>query len=79
LIAAGWSIASESPLAVLDVIPPARLGDVRTLVRRVVTSGRACVAPTTFEGQDVVRICVTNGETTMQDVSELVAALNDRP
>jgi glutamate/tyrosine decarboxylase-like PLP-dependent enzyme len=79
LVAAGWSIASESPLAVLDVIPPARLGDVRTLVRRVVTSGRAWVAPTTFEGQDVVRICVTNGETTMQDVSELVAALNDRP
>jgi glutamate/tyrosine decarboxylase-like PLP-dependent enzyme len=79
LLTAGWSIASESPLAVLDVIPPAHLGDARTLVRRVVTSGRAWVAPTTFEGQDVVRICVTNGETTMQDVGELVAALNNRP
>ena len=79
LMATGWSITSESPLAVLDVIPPAHLGDARTLVRRVVGSGRAWVAPTTFEGQEVVRICVTNGETTMQDVGELVAALNERP
>ena len=79
LMAAGWSIASESPLAVLDVIPPAHLGDARTLVRRVVSSGRAWVAPTTFEGQEVVRICVTNGETTKQDVGELVSALSERP
>ncbi len=79
LIGSGWRIANESPLAVLDAIPPAQLGDVRALVRRVVASGRAWVAPATFEGQDVVRICVTNGETKMQDVSELIAVLNDRP
>jgi glutamate/tyrosine decarboxylase-like PLP-dependent enzyme len=79
LIGSGWRIANESPLAVLDAIPPVQLGDVRALVRRVVASGRAWVAPATFEGQDVVRICVTNGETRMQDVSELIAVLNDRP
>jgi glutamate/tyrosine decarboxylase-like PLP-dependent enzyme len=79
LIGSGWRIANESPLAVLDAIPPAQLGDVRALVRRVVASGRAWVAPATFEGQDVVRICVTNGETKMQDVSELIAVLNERP
>lgn len=79
LIGSGWRIANESPLAVLDAIPPAHLGDVRALVRRVVGSGRAWVAPATFEGQDVVRICVTNGETKMQDVSELIAVLNERP
>jgi aromatic-L-amino-acid/L-tryptophan decarboxylase len=79
LIGSGWRIANESPLAVLDAIPPAQLGDVRALVRRVVGSGRAWVAPATFEGQDVVRICVTNGETKMQDVSELIAVLNERP
>jgi len=38
-----------------------------------------CSATATFEGQDVVRICVTNGETKMQDVSELIAVLNERP
>ena len=79
LLASGWRIANDSPLAVLAAIPPAELGDVRTLVRRVVASGRAWVAPTLFEGQDVVRICATNGETRMEDVDALVAALNERP
>jgi aromatic-L-amino-acid decarboxylase len=79
LIASGWRIANDSPLAVLDAIPPAAMGDVRTLVRRVVASGRAWIAPATFEGQDVVRICATNGETGVADVDTLVAALNGIP
>jgi glutamate/tyrosine decarboxylase-like PLP-dependent enzyme len=74
LTALGWTVANDSPLAVLDVLPP-RDQDVRSLVRRVVDSGRAWVAPTTFEGRDVVRICATNGETTDADVAELVSAL----
>jgi glutamate/tyrosine decarboxylase-like PLP-dependent enzyme len=78
LVARGWTVANDSPLAVLDVIPPAELGDVRELVRRVVGSGRAWVAPTTFEGRDVVRICATNGETTIEHVDALVAALTER-
>ena len=76
LIASGWRIANDSPLAVLDAVPPAAMGDVRTLVRRVVASGRAWIAPATFEGQDVVRICATNGETGLADVDALVAALS---
>jgi aromatic-L-amino-acid/L-tryptophan decarboxylase len=76
LIGLGWTVANDSPLAVLDAVPPAGLGDVRDLVRRVVAGGRAWVAPTTFEGRDVVRICATNGETTLEDVDALVAALN---
>ncbi len=78
LLARGWSAANDSPLAVLAVVPPVALGDVRSLVRRVVASGRAWVAPASFEGRDVVRICATNGETTLEDVDELVAVLNDR-
>jgi glutamate/tyrosine decarboxylase-like PLP-dependent enzyme len=76
LVGLGWTVANDSPLAVLDVVPPAELGDVRQLVRRVVASGRAWVAPTTFEGRDVVRICATNGESTIEDVNALIAALN---
>jgi glutamate/tyrosine decarboxylase-like PLP-dependent enzyme len=72
----GWEVANDSKLAVLDAVPPAELGDVRSLVRRVVSSGRAWVAPTTFEGRDVVRICVTHGQTSTADVEELVAVLN---
>lgn len=78
LVRLGWTVANDSALAVLDVVPPAELGDVRDLVRRVVASGRAWVAPTTVEGRDVVRICVTHGETTMEDVNILIAVLNER-
>jgi len=78
LVAAGWHVANDSALAVLDVEPPAALGDVRALVKRVVASGRAWVAPTNFEGRDVVRICATNGETSEADIEELVAVLNGR-
>ncbi len=78
LLGLGWMIANDSALAVLDVVPPPELGPVRDLVRRVVASGRAWVAPTTFEGRDVVRICATNGETSMEDVEALIAALNAR-
>ena len=51
--------------------------DVRSLVKRVVGSGRAWVAPTTFEGRDVVRICATHGESSDEDVNVLVSALTD--
>jgi aromatic-L-amino-acid/L-tryptophan decarboxylase len=78
LVALGWIIANDSPLAVLDAIPPVHLGDVRDLVRRVVASGRAWVAPALFEGRDVVRICATHGETGMDDVDALIVALNAR-
>jgi glutamate/tyrosine decarboxylase-like PLP-dependent enzyme len=76
LVATGWSVANDSSLAVLNVVPPVHLGDVRMLVQRVVASGRAWVAFSTFEGRDVVRICATHGESTLADVDELVAALN---
>ncbi len=78
LVASGWAIANNSPFAVLNAIPPKDLGDVRTLVKRVVASGRAWVAPTTYEGRDVVRICATHGQTSDADVEELIAALNAR-
>jgi glutamate/tyrosine decarboxylase-like PLP-dependent enzyme len=78
LLATGWTIVNDSKLAVLNAVPPKDLGDVRTLVKRVVASGRAWVAPTTYEGQDVVRICATHGETSDADVEELIASLNAR-
>jgi glutamate/tyrosine decarboxylase-like PLP-dependent enzyme len=78
LVASGWKIANDSPLAVLDAIPPGHLGEARDLVRRVVASGRAWVAPALFEGRDVVRICATHGETGMDDVDALIVALNER-
>jgi glutamate/tyrosine decarboxylase-like PLP-dependent enzyme len=76
LVARGWSIANESPLAVLCVTPPRRLGDVRAIVARLLASGRAWVAATKCEGREVLRACVTHGETTAEDIRELVIALH---
>jgi len=75
LLAAGWTVANDSPLAVLDVIPPAELGDVRALVRRVVAAGQTWVAPASFEGRDVLRICATHGQTGREDIDALLKAL----
>jgi glutamate/tyrosine decarboxylase-like PLP-dependent enzyme len=74
LTAIGWTVVNDSPLAVLDVLPPGAC-DIRALVRRVVDAGRAWVAPATFEGRDVVRICATHGETSPDDIEELLRAL----
>lgn len=79
LVARGWRVANDSALAVLAVVPPSALGPIGPLVRRIVASGRAWVAATSFEGREVVRICATNGETTENDVEALVAALDARP
>ena len=75
LLARGWSVVNDSALAVLDALPPGT-ADIRALVRQVVASGRAWVAPASFEGRDVVRICATHGETSEDDVEELLAALD---
>ncbi len=71
----GWEIVNSSPLAVLCIKPPPGFGDVRSIVARVLASGRAWIAVATFEGSDVIRACVTHGETTPADVLELVHSL----
>jgi len=75
LMARGWSIINESPLAVLCVKPPPGSDSVRSIVARVLASGRAWVAAATLEGSEVIRICVTHGETKIVDVVELIDAL----
>jgi glutamate/tyrosine decarboxylase-like PLP-dependent enzyme len=71
----GWTAVNQSSLAVLCVVPPAGSVPIREIVRRVLATGRAWVAATTFEGREVVRICATHGETSLADVEELVQAL----
>jgi glutamate/tyrosine decarboxylase-like PLP-dependent enzyme len=75
LEARGWEVVNDSPLAVLNVVPPAALGDARAVVDRVLRSGRAWVSLAHFEERDVVRICVTHGETSDEDLSILLQAL----
>jgi len=76
LVALGWRRVNDSPLAVLDMLPPGG-EEVRALVRAVVASGRAWVAPAAFERVDVVRICVTHGQCSEADIDTLVDALEE--
>jgi len=75
LAARGWTIANLSALAVLCIEPPPGAVDARTIVGRVLASGRAWISVATFEGHQVIRACMTHGETTQDDVMELVDAL----
>ncbi len=79
LLSHGWSALNDSPLAVLCAAPPAGADNVRSIVTRLLASGRAWAARTTFEGREVVRICATHGETTLADVDALVAGLTAAP
>ncbi|MGN6452980.1 MAG: pyridoxal phosphate-dependent decarboxylase family protein [Steroidobacteraceae bacterium] len=74
----GWSIVNDSPFALLNVVPPASLGDPKTVVARVLASGRAWVSAARFEERDVIRICVTHGETSDADLAILVETLDPR-
>ncbi len=75
-MARGWRAVNDSQLAVLCVLPPAGYPPIRDIVKRVLASGRAWVAVAKTEGREVVRVCVTHGETSAADVEELVAALD---
>ena len=63
-------------MAVLCIQPPPRFGDARSIVEKILSAGRVWVAAATFEGREIIRACVTHGETTPDDVIELVNALD---
>lgn len=75
LQAYGWKIVNGSPLAVVCAEPPPGSSSPRVIVRRVVESGTAWVSSTVFHERDVVRMCITNGQSTPDDVRALVATL----
>jgi aromatic-L-amino-acid decarboxylase len=84
LTAQGWTVANASPLAVLCLLPPPGFPGVRAIVRAIVASGVAWISATTFQGQDVIRACITNGRTTPHDIRTLARTLQslahpDRP
>jgi glutamate/tyrosine decarboxylase-like PLP-dependent enzyme len=75
LQARDWSIVNDSPLAVVCAEPPPGSAPPREIVRQVLESGTAWISTTVFRGRDIVRMCITNGQTTADDVHALVAAL----
>jgi glutamate/tyrosine decarboxylase-like PLP-dependent enzyme len=73
----GWSVVNSPELAVVCMVPPPGSMAVRDIVPRVLASGRAWVSVAKFEGFDVIRACVTHGQTSRADIAE-VAGLLDR-
>jgi glutamate/tyrosine decarboxylase-like PLP-dependent enzyme len=72
----GWSVLNgNEALAVACLLPPPGSKPVREIVRNVLRSGSAWVSAASFEGNEVIRACITNGETTPEDISQVVAAL----
>jgi glutamate/tyrosine decarboxylase-like PLP-dependent enzyme len=71
----GWRIANDGVLAVLCIEPPEDSPAVRAIVQHVLASGEAWVSIATYESRDVIRACVTHGETTPEDCEMLVDAL----
>lgn len=71
----GWRIANDPALAVVCAEPPPGSGTVRDVVGRILASGGAWVSAARFEGREVVRACVTNGETTPADIMVVADAL----
>jgi len=71
MTAKGWTVANDSPAAVVCLIPPAGSAQVRSIVERVVASGKAWISVAKLEGSDIVRVCATHGETTIEDIHHL--------
>jgi glutamate/tyrosine decarboxylase-like PLP-dependent enzyme len=77
LIARGWAVVNDSPLAVVCAEPPHGCLPPDVIARAVVTSGQAWVSSARFRSRDVVRMCITNGRTMPSDVRVLAGLLND--
>jgi glutamate/tyrosine decarboxylase-like PLP-dependent enzyme len=75
LLSHGWDVPNESRLAVVCAIPPKEFPAVRDIARAVVASGRAWLSSSKFKGQEVLRMCLTNGHTMPSDVLALVEIL----
>ncbi len=78
LVWRGWSVANgQDALAVACLRPPAGSKPVREIAAAVLRSETAWVSAASFEGSDVIRACVTHGETSAEDIEKVVMALED--
>jgi glutamate/tyrosine decarboxylase-like PLP-dependent enzyme len=75
LEAAGWRVVNDPALAVVCARPPDGSAPVRTIVARILADAQAWLSAAVFEGEDVVRACVTHGQTTESDIDLVVDIL----
>jgi aromatic-L-amino-acid/L-tryptophan decarboxylase len=72
-----WSVINEPKLGVVCLTPPAGSPPVRDIVDRVLRDGTAWLSAAKFAGSDVVRACITHGETSSADIAIAIDALED--
>lgn len=75
LCESGWVVANRGALGVLCVVPAFPHRPIQGITDAIVESGEAWITTTNFEGRDVVRICVTNGQTDQGDIATLIELL----
>ena len=77
LTAYGWTLANPDGLAVACLCPPPGSLAPRQIVENVLASGNAWVSSGMFEGKEVIRACITNGETSALDIIQVIDALEE--
>jgi glutamate/tyrosine decarboxylase-like PLP-dependent enzyme len=75
LAAKGWRAANRSGMAVLCLDPPPGARPAAAIARAVVASNQAWVSTERFQERDVVRACITNGQTAAADILALADIL----
>jgi aromatic-L-amino-acid/L-tryptophan decarboxylase len=75
--AIGWSVVNEPKLGVVCLTPPTGSPPVRDIIDRVLRDGTAWLSAAKFAGHDVVRACVTHGETSSTDIAIAIEALEE--
>ena len=72
----GWAVVNDPAMAVVCLRPPAGAPGVRAIVAAVLADGGAWVSAARFAGEDVVRACITHGETNEADVATVAGLLH---
>jgi glutamate/tyrosine decarboxylase-like PLP-dependent enzyme len=76
LIDAEWKVVNDSPLAVVCFVNPIPGFDAASIAEEVVRGGSYWISAAKFEGQSVLRACITGHFTTEARLHNLVADLS---
>ena len=71
-----WRVVNDSPLAVVCFIDGQGQADAKTTAEQIVRAGRAWLSAARFEGQSVLRACMTSHFTREEHIALLVDELN---
>ena len=67
-----WRVVNDSPLAVVCFIDGQGQADAKTTADQIVRAGRAWLSAARFEGQSVLRACMTSHFTREEHIALLV-------